>query len=440
MIKRSRYKKTRKKYKGGALKLDPEQINEIMEKVLCAMNPFCIVKTLTNEFIFSIKMLNDILLLSGLYVKNLFYLGSVSNLNNILPQSVCFDLFDETTCNTKIAKLLNIQSLKEENKRLPKELMYRGQRGGSFRATCKNTQTPGVVCADNRSNINPHKPKEEPIINPIVIVLKKEATFPKLDIFPDKETANVYVLDQLKAHSIFNLYNILKILRVLYYIDGAPIERKEPEPKAEPKEPEQYTLHKDDVLRIEHNFKKSEGFKEWQKCNDFHLERNIDETTREALVKQCKVTCPDCTMKKQSYLYTNPDEYGSFDNSYLILQKVIQLYYVCDKSKTYDHSQIYELLDEQKRMELMQMTDDQLFDFFNIGIPQRKEYMGDDVLSELKLASRLNRSLGVLRIVSKLLLYKLFNSSTPKDREQFQSNLNNSGVPIASLFAVRQSK
>jgi hypothetical protein len=428
MIKQSRYKKTRKKYKGGTLKLDETQINNILDKVLCAFTPTCILKTLTNEFIFSIKMLNDILLLSGLYVKNLFYLGSESNLNNILPQSICFDLFDETTCNTKIVKLLNIQSLKEENQRLPKELMYRGQRGGSFRSTCKNNQTPGVVCADNRSNINPHKPKKEPIKNPIVVVLE-DTKFPKIDIFPDKETAHVYVLNELKAFSIFNLYNILKILRVLYYIDdGAPIEQKEPEQK----EPEQYKLDKEDVLRIEHNFKKSKGFKEWQKCNDFHLERNIDEKAREDLVKQCNVKCPDCTMKKQSYLYTNPDEYGSFDNGYLILQKVIQLYYVCDKSKTYNHSKIYELLkDENERMKLMQMTDDELFDYFNIGIPQKKEPIGDDVLTELKRASRLNRSLGVLSIVSKLLLYKLFNSSTPKERKQFHElNLNKEGAPL----------
>lgn len=433
MIKPSRYKKTRKKYKGGGgadvVKLDLEQINGLVDKVLCAISPICIIKTLTNEFIFSIQMLNDILLLSGLYVKNLFYLGTESNLNNILPESICFDLFDEKTCNAKIVKLLNIQSLKEDNKRLPKELMYRGQRGGSFRATCKNKQTPGVVCADDRSNENPYKPKVEPIKNPIVIALE-HTTFPKLDIFPDKETSHVYLLNQMKAFSIYNLYNILKILRVLYYIDdGEPIEEQK---ETEQKETEQYKLHKDDVLRIEHNFKKSKGFKEWQKCNDFHLERNIDETTRDELVQQCNVKCPDCTMKKQSYLYTNPDEYGSFENSYIVLQKVIQLYYVCDKSKTYNHSNIYEKLkDENTRILVMQMTDDELFDYFNIGIPQRKEYLGDDVLSELKRASRLNRSLGVLRIVSKLLLYKLFNSSTPKDRTQFhQLNFNTSGQPL----------
>lgn len=432
MIKQSRYKKTRKKYKGGTgFKLDENQLNNIMSQFTSF--PFFIVKTLTNEFIFSMKMLNDILLLSGLYVKNLFHLGSVSNLNYILPKYICFDLFDETTCNTKIVKLLNIQSLKEENKRLPKELMYRGQRGGSFRATCKNKQTPGViVCDDNRSNINPHKPKEEPFRNPIVIAAKEGTMFPTLDLFPDKETSHVYVLNQLKPYSIFNLYNILKILRVLYYIDdGSTVERKEPEPKPEPKEHEQYKLDKDDVLRIEHNFKKSNGFKEWQKCNDFHLERDMDEETRQGLVEKCNVTCSDCTMKKQSYLYTNPDEYGSFDNSYLILQKVIELYYVCDKSKTYNHSDIYEKLkDETTRMKLMQMTDEQLFDFFNIGKPQPKEYIDDDVLSELKLASRLNRSLGVLRIVFKLLLYKL-NISTPEQLEQFmKSYLNRSGLKL----------
>lgn len=430
MIKHSRYK-SRKKYKGGTntVKLDPSQIKDILDKVLCAINPFCIVETLTKEFIFSMKMLNDILLLSGLYVKNLFHLGSISNLNHILPKSICFDLFDEKTCNTKIVKLLNIQSLKEDNNRLPKELMYTGQRGGSFRATCKNNQTPGVICADDRSNINVYKPKEEPFKNPIVLALKYNK-FPKLDIFPDKETANVFLLNQLKGFSIFDLYTILKIIRVLYYIDDdAPI--------VEQKQPEKYKLHKDDILRIEHNFKKSKGFKEWQKCNDFHLERDIDEETRKELVEQCNVKCPDCTMKNQSYLYTNEEGYtGSFGNSYEVIQKIIQIYYVCDKSNTYNHSNLYTVLNaENKRIQLLnKLTEEQLFDFFNIGIPKNKQYIGEDILIELKKAARLNRSLSIHKIISKLLLYKLFNVSSPKDKTRFQQlNLNSRGEPIPNV-------
>jgi len=434
MIKHSRYKKTRKKIKGGTdvVKLDETQVSGILEKVFCAMSPFCIFKTLGKEFVFSMKMLNDILLLSGLYVKNLFYLGYESNLNNILPKSICFDLFDETTCNTKIAKLLNIKSLKEDNKRLPKELMYKGQRGGSFRGTCKNNQTPGVICADDRSNINEFKPKEEKMKNPIVIALKQNARFPKLDIFPDQETANVFLLNNFKVFSIYNLYNILKIVRVLYYIDdGSPI----PEP---PKEVEKYKLHKDDILRIEHNFKKSKGFKEWQRCNDFHLERDMDDETRNQMIEQCDVKCPDCSMKKQSFLYSNDtDNEPSFSNSYEIIQRIIQIYYICDKSKTYDHTKIYDILnDENRRIQFMnQLNEEQLFDFFNIGTPRNKQYIDEEILIELKQAARLNKSLSIHRIVSKLLLYKLFNDSTPKDKTKFQKlNFNSSGDPLSNLI------
>ena len=75
MIKHSRYKKTRKKIKGGStVKLDEEQISDIFNKVACIFSHWCMFKTLGEEFVFSMKMLNDILLLSGLYVKNLFYL------------------------------------------------------------------------------------------------------------------------------------------------------------------------------------------------------------------------------------------------------------------------------------------------------------------------------------------------------------------------------
>lgn len=443
--KKTRYKKTRKKIKGGSIptifKIDEKQVNSILAKIFCAINPLCILETIAKEFVFSIKMLNDILLLSGLYVKNLFYLGYESNLNNILPKSICFDLFEENTCNTKISKLLNIQSLKEDNTRLPKELMYvkqmkggktRKQRGGSFRGTCKNNQTPGVICADDRSNINEFKPKEEKIKNPIVKALNEYVKFPKLDIFPDKETANVSLLNNLKVFSIFDLYNILKIIRVLYYIDdGAPI----PET---PKEPEKYKLHKDDILRIEHNFKKSKGFKEWEKCNDFHLERDIDEETRELLTEQCNVKCPDCTMKKQSLLYSSDEDVSvSFNNNYDVIQKIIQTYYICDKSKTYDHTKIYDLLnDENKRIQFMNnLTEEQLFDFFNIGTPRNKQIIQEDILIELKQVARLNKSLSLHSIIPKLLLYKLFNDSTPKDKIEFQKlNFNSSGVPLSNLI------
>lgn len=453
LYKKKKKIRTRKIYKGGQgdLPIIDKNISQTIKKmgdaaalvasllessqplINCFLKGFmCPLSFVWNEFKFSIEMLNDILLLSGLYVKNLFYLGFESNLNNILPEYICFDLFDENTCNTKIIKLLNMKSLKEENKLLPKELIYRGgQRGGSFSQTCKNEQTPGVVCPDNRSNENELKPEPEPFINPIVKVLKNNVSFTTLDAFPDKETANVFLLNIFKVCSIYDLYNILKIIRVLYFIDdGKPI--PEPEPSQKNK------LNKDDVLRLEHNFKMSKGFKEWKKCNDFHLERNMDDQTRQEIVELCNVKCDDCTMKKQSLLHTSKDNYNpSFGNSYETLQDILEIYYKGDKSKTYDHSNIYDALkDEDQRIKFLNsLTEEQIFDFFNIGTPTNKEPMEEEVLVELKKYAKMNRELFIHNIVSKLLLYKLFNDSSKKDKTNFQQlNFNSRGESISKLI------
>ena len=103
---------------------------------MCLFTPLCTISWLKDTFIHSLKLINDILLVTGLYFKNLLYLGYSSNLNNILPKYICFDLFDESVCNAKLNKLIRTKSQKEYNNSLPYELRVL-QKGGNLKKETK---------------------------------------------------------------------------------------------------------------------------------------------------------------------------------------------------------------------------------------------------------------------------------------------------------------
>ena len=169
--------------------------------------PLFFVKKAYESGLYSLGILNDLLLLSCLYIKNMFYLSYDTNLNNILPTNMCFDLFQQSTCNTKINKLLNMKSYKNYINKIPMELRPRqkgGQRGGSN--SCKNVNT-SIICDDGRPTINEYNPSKPNVYldlfhNEIQTNTKHEGEESKFVLFYLE--FNQYTLFQL--HQILNIY------------------------------------------------------------------------------------------------------------------------------------------------------------------------------------------------------------------------------------------
>ena len=482
MVKRSRYKKYKNKskkiYKGGAVPdaasaasasaasalpggpgVVMPDFNEMLNKIMVFMDPLTPLKVIGNEFIFSVGMLNDILLLTGLYIKNLFYLGNDSNLNNILPPGVCYDLFAETTCNSKIRKLLNIKSLKDELPFLPKELIWdiglpqrggtkrsnshvrrrRTQRGGGINQQCQDNDNPDLICTDARPIENLHKPVVPPYIHPFISLIKDaHPTLRRgeLGVFPDKESENVYLMKEFNQYNLDSLYKILILFKILFStitMDNNSIIDETPEPVSK-----KYKLKKNDIIRIVHNFKLLLSVKEWKQCNDYHLGRTIPDGD---VAKKCDIKCPECTMKRQTDLYT-PDTTNyspEFNNSFNILNDILNMYYTTTKSNTYNHSDIYEILSNpDKRIQLIKkIDDDELFDFLNIGEPKMKDDLTIDagLLEQLRKTALKYKADQIHRYASKVLLYKLFVKADKTQQTDFQSsNLNTNGESLSTLI------
>ena len=473
MINHSRIKNkkkyTLKVYKGGTItegnikNIVHTIIETIFTKIMCLITPICRIIWFKDKFIHSLKLINDILLVTGLYFKNLLYLGYSSNLNNILPKYICFDLFDESVCNAKLNKLIRTKSQKEYNNSLPYELrvLQKGgnlkketkkqtkkqtikQRGGTFGKTCKNNQNPAVICYDDRSNQNLkktiYKPKPPPKegIDKLKEELEEANMNPDSVELPDKETINMVILSEVRKFDLDDLYRILNVLKILYsldkdYLDTNSLDTNSLDKSEIPK------VDKNDILRIEHNFKKYDTIKEWEDCNDLHLEKISNKQKRDNLKQKCNVKCDDCTMTRQSSIYL-PDTTNyspKFGKSFLILEKILENFYEFNKSNKYNHEKIYVLLNnEDDRIKLFEnIQQDTLFDFFNIGMPRKIKDIENDILKELIRNTRLHKKLNTHIIVSKYLLYLLFNKSTESEKNEFKKKfLNSNGEKLDSLI------
>ena len=113
----------------------------------------------------------------------------------------------------------------------------------------------------------------------------------------------------------------LNVLKILYSLDKDYLDTNSLDKSEIPK------VDKNDILRIEHNFKKYDTIKEWEDCNDLHLEKISNKQKRDNLKQKCNVKCDDCTMTRQSSIYL-PDTTNyspKFGKSFLILEKILEI-------------------------------------------------------------------------------------------------------------------
>lgn len=292
----SKYKikknKTRKIFKGGGPVPD---FTELVKIATCFINPLCgitkLFEILHSEIKFCIEMVNNIFLESGLYLTNIYKYGGESSLEGIIDK-VCFDIFDEKICKTKINELLYIKQLPDDiiNKIMStKETHHLEQKGGT------TNSINALIIKNNNISID---------------------TF-----FSDnKDYVQKYILDQFRPIKSKDLYTILKYIKLMNHLYDKDVKNEK--------------INKSDPIPI---FKNeigigSNSFNTWNLCSKYHQGENVKKDIykyfgENASEKQiCNIN--GMTMYEQTLLSsTNINYEPVFTKCFFDIAKILKDYY-----------------------------------------------------------------------------------------------------------------
>lgn len=368
---KSRYKKiihkTQKKLKGGTTSMGtiqpPIDLTEIIKIGYCFTNPFCgitkIFEILYTEIRFCIEMMNNVLLESGLYLRNIYNHGGESSLYGIIGE-VCYDFFDKNLCTTKINELLY-------NKPIVK--LQIGGEGLNSKLSTNAT----IIKSYNIS---------------ISTILSD-----------NKNYIEHYILDQckeIKPEILFDILKYMKILNDLYKenINEVKIEKKVP-------------------ISISKN-KISVGvnsFKVWNVCSKYQQGTyNREEINKlfgeNANIKEiCQIE--DNTMYEQSL-----NESKTINYEPIFIHYFFKIVYILKQYYTVKNINSEQLKDEKN---------DNPFKYFGDPIKTSKP-MEDDVYEELKEVYKVISTFSIHTILFKLFLCK-FKKLSEHDMVKFIGSL-----------------
>jgi len=408
---------------------------------------------LPPHYIYSAKLLNQLLLLSGLYAKNLYTFGGDTNLNYLLPKNVCFDLFNQKTCDLKLKKLINMKSYTNVYNDIPTELQINPiMRGGGGGDCLPNDPSKPVLC-DTPSGRNPETFMDDP--SPEIVALDDALQHYVYDTnaFDDITSMHKDVTIKLGDFDIYKLHKMLQILKILYFI--TPANYVEP---PEPIDTTKINIREDDIIHLEHPFRfiaspDGEDFNHMTtKCNELLLGQNkpavLDiegnrDVAEDPLVGECLLQCSDCTPEAQNRMYKigNAVNYNpSVENSFDVLIAIFLPYFKHTKSNKYNHNNIYIILNnDTNRIKLMKnINEDELFKLFNIGEPDQLKPIDANMLKRLHLISHKYKTIMFHTHLAKILLYKLFVEIIDKDtKDTFNTNVLNRGKGLSIESLIR---
>lgn len=298
----SKYKKnknkTRKILKGGTSSIIPELVASFDEseysksKTYTFYGPLKLGKLLFNEIKFSIDMINNVLLETGLYIRNVYSYGGESTLDGIIGD-VCFDLFDKLTCDSKINEIMKVEKFHRTKtfiKDTPK------QAGGS--------------------NANNDKQKSN-IIEAITKYAKKIKYYNlSVDTFftDNKDYIEIYIDKQFKYIQIEHLFEILKIMHIMNHLyDEKNIKIKNTDP---------LPIFRNEIMIGE------DYFTTWNLCSKFHQGVSMNDDVD--YKKKCKMDYD--IMKNQGlYSYSNINYRPMFSLCFNYIANILKNYYSVEK-------------------------------------------------------------------------------------------------------------
>ena len=292
-----------------------------------------IIKTSYERLCESISNIDMILKLMGLYLKNIYYFHGDTTLNYLLPKDVCYDLFNNNTCNTKIDKLLYKPSTMKGGSKIKKnsnktkknsnkkELFNKRNKiyygGAQVREKlCSQSSHSEHYCGDeDRVQESNDENKTENMSSKMASLQEYISEFivknPDLpDINLKIEWANAFKNFTPKTFNSF----IIRILGIIQKSSEAPTEAPaEALVEALVEAPEQLkpddgVLGKNQIINLSYPFSINSKIvpgilKTIQTCNKIHL--GIDQN-KDADYTNCNILCKckDCTVSAQNKLKT----------------------------------------------------------------------------------------------------------------------------------------
>lgn len=360
-----------------------------MKELKCYSSPIsCLLPRLVNQIIFSCKMINSVLLETGMYTKNVFTYGLESSLYYIIGD-VCMDIFKETTCKIKLNKLLNMSFTK--NKKKENEKKENVQLGGSINLPPELQN----VLKNSQPESQPEVQEEVQPENINAIIIAHNMISHKF-AYPD--VAKQYILEQLKLVDEYELYEYLKYIKILEDLYGEEIDKEKKE------EEEDFVLPLFQNTTSLNNI----SFAEWKECSDYHRSETLNETMSE----KCDLKCDLCRMKNQHLILVNKsiDYHPNFITYFRNLNIVIKQYYNIKNSDKLVESLTKNIDSIDKFIE--KIKNENIYNYFEKGIEY--EPIEEEVSVQLKNVCKVNKELSIHQTLFESLLGKLSNKDILK--------------------------
>jgi len=368
--------------------------------------------------------LNRILTLSGMLLKNFIFFSMKTNLEYLLPEGVCYELFHPDICQAKIESIIGKNNKTREYEYINYRFYKReNQRGGTKKNKKSKTFKGGTQsiecdeCKRNKRDVYCPDHRKKPQFILLGELNKKVDSKSKKKVETDKNLTeyskttvepNAYSDKKSIFASLFNSFSFIKIeerfilLSILSYIFLQYNTEIKHKIKLKLSDQAKLIEKKDglgvkQIINITNPFQSMHKNELIEKCQNFHLGLyNVDEFKQ--ISNDCKLDCrcEDCTVFEQSKLINKvPIRYNenirySFRMLLLFFRKYYKIDIVIKKSLLYKnkHQHINNYHDKTYNSVFSTNNEKKLYEYLGINsIIPIKELIEEDKTTLLNICA-----------------------------------------------------
>lgn len=399
----------------GGIVIDEDLKNSIMQAIMTYMeNPLLhMIKESYKRVKTSMINIDNTLKLMGLYLKNIYFFHGNTNLNYLLPENVCYDLFNKDTCNTKIDKLLYKprQTMKggKMNKNRKTRKIFKGGSNQEKCPFCNQIIYEGQEEKHHYCGIGKGTPrkteeelKEKPKISFEIDYLSEimdqqiEKNSALEDIDFSSQLGKIFEKVYIEGNIIYFIKFLRSFQKNISKNNSSNLQQVQNTTQQTPKTTQHETpkikrgtLEKDQYINLTYPFSydaNDKGFLEFETMNQCHkLQLNEEIENKEELFKKCGIhcECEDCSVMSQNKIKNpySPNYNPDIITMLILLQEIIDKYYVIDINR--EKTILFNLknLSKEERNDLylkLKENKQSLDETYNIKSFKQKESMNEE--------------------------------------------------------------